>query len=236
MSGTSNSGGGGNLVYTVVAAGAVPLVEYSPFRGTFSEIARRILTNWALTDVTKPKSYAYQGYVFHCVGDENGIIFMTLADESIGHTRPFIFLDDISKRFLGTYSTALKNPVTAQNPKNYEAFARVLKEQMEFFSANAQAGNQIEAVRAEVENVKQIMVTNIDKVLERGDRIELLVEQTEDLSSNSHQFKLKSERLKKAMCRRNLKWTIILAGGCAVVLIVVILAILFGTGILPPNN
>ena len=96
--------------------------------------------------------------------------------------------------------------------------------------------DKLYAVKEEVENVKNIMVNNIgnycgfspihdclDKVLERGDKIELLVERTEELGAHSHSFRVKSKKLRQSMCRKNLKWTIILGVGCTVLFFVEIL-------------
>ena len=47
----------------------------------------------------------------------------------------------------------------------------------------------MERVRDEVAKVKDIMVMNIESLLERGERLDLLVDKTEQLSSNSVTFK-----------------------------------------------
>ena len=47
----------------------------------------------------------------------------------------------------------------------------------------------MERVRDEVAKVKDIMVMNIEALLERGERLDLLVDKTEQLSSNSVTFK-----------------------------------------------
>ena len=49
--------------------------------------------------------------------------------------------------------------------------------------------DKVERVRDEVARVKDIMVTNIEALLERGERLDLLVDKTEQLSSNAVSFK-----------------------------------------------
>lgn len=49
------------------------------------------------------------------------------------------------------------------------------------------------------------MVENIDKVLERGDRIELLVDKTSTIQDNTFRFKKQSRQLKQAMWMKNAK-------------------------------
>jgi len=53
--------------------------------------------------------------------------------------------------------------------------------------------------------VRAVMVENIDKVLERGDRIELLVDKTSTIQDNSFRFKKQSRRLRQAMWMENAK-------------------------------
>jgi vesicle-associated membrane protein 7 len=83
-------------------------------------------------------------------------------------------------------------------------FSRVLQKQMEFFSTDPSA-DRLSAVSATVDEVKSIMVHNIEQVLERGDRIELLVDKTETLSQRSTQFRKSATTLKRTMWWKNVK-------------------------------
>jgi len=105
-------------------------------------------------------------------------------------------------------------------------FARVLQIQMNFYSKDPEA-DRITKVRGEIDEVKSVMVANIEKVLERGEKIELLVEQTEALQHNAFEFKKGSTQLKRAMWWKNMKITIILI---LVVLAVVYLAAALACG------
>ena len=49
--------------------------------------------------------------------------------------------------------------------------------------------DKVERVRDEVAKVKDVMITNIEALLERGERLDLLVDKTEQLSSNAVTFK-----------------------------------------------
>jgi len=99
-----------------------------------------------------------------------------------------------------------------------EDFSRVLKNLMEYYSTNPNA-DKINRVKGEIDEVKSVMVTNIEKVLERGERIELLVDKTENLSQNAFRFKKQSTSLKRAMWFKNIKLIIII--------IVVVLILLY---------
>jgi vesicle-associated membrane protein 7 len=64
------------------------------------------------------------------------------------------------------------------------------------------------------------MVQNIDNIANRGERLELLVDKTEDLSNSSVTFRKSSRNLARSMWWKNVKITVI-------IIIVVILVIYF---------
>lgn len=53
--------------------------------------------------------------------------------------------------------------------------------------------------------VRTIMVDNIEKILERGDRIELLVDKTSTMQDGAFHFKKQSKRLRRALWMKNAK-------------------------------
>lgn len=59
--------------------------------------------------------------------------------------------------------------------------------------------DKVERVRDEVDKVKDIMVANIEALLERGERLELLVDKTEHLSNSSVAFKQAGRNLARKM-------------------------------------
>lgn len=53
--------------------------------------------------------------------------------------------------------------------------------------------------------IRTIMVDNIEKILERGDRIELLVDKTATMQDSAFHFKKQSKRLRQALWMKNAK-------------------------------
>ena len=120
----------------------------------------------------------------------------------------FEFLDAIKARFLERYSEVVATAVAFEMNRT---FGTVLTSQMHLHNtgagqrpeagasergagasasngngaasaSNAMADNhKIEKVRGEIEEVKQVMTHNIDLILERGEKIELLVDKSHDL-------------------------------------------------------
>lgn len=57
----------------------------------------------------------------------------------------------------------------------------------DFYNTNPTSDN-ISKVQAQIDTVKDVMIENIDRVLERGERIELLVDKTDRLNQQAFKF------------------------------------------------
>ena len=60
-----------------------------------------------------------------------------------------------------------------------EVFSPVLKQKCEFYATNGDA-DVISSVKSRIDATRDVMVENIDRILERGEKIELLVDKTEN--------------------------------------------------------
>lgn len=191
------------IIYSLVARGSTVLAEFTSTSGNFTTVTRRILEKIPQND--SKMSYVYDRHIFHYVVSE-GITYLCMADEDFGRRVPFAFLEDIKGRFKAAYGdrgrTALAFGMNAD-------FSRVLQNQMDYYSSNPNA-DKINRVRGEIDEVKSVMVQNIERVLERGERIELLVDRTENLNQTAFKFKKQSTQLKRAMWFKNVKIMIIL--------------------------
>lgn len=63
-----------------------------------------------------------------------------------------------------------------------ESFSPTLKSMMDYYNSEPGAGDNIQQLKSKVEETKGVMVENIDQVLGRGEKIELLVDKTDRLS------------------------------------------------------
>lgn len=73
-------------------------------------------------------------------------------------------------------------------------------------------------VNEEVEEVRQLMLDNINKLMSRGDRINLLVDQTDRLTNSSLVFKKRAQLIKRKMWLNKTKFYLLLIGGIIVIL------------------
>lgn len=140
-----------------------------------------------------------------------------MSDQAMGYRVPYAFLFDLNNRFKGTYGQKIH---TAGPMAMNDSFGRVLTERMDFFS-NDKGADKINKVKGDIDEVKKTMVTNIEKVLERGEKIEMLVNKTDDLHSQSQSFKRKGTKLKRKMWWKNTKLCL-----CIIIIIVLIITVL----------
>jgi len=60
--------------------------------------------------------------------------------------------------------------------------------------------------------VRSVMIDNIDKVLERGDRLELLVDKTANMQGNTVRFRRQARRFRNTVWWRNVKLAYVYSG------------------------
>ena len=139
----------------------------------------------------------YDNYVFHYVVD-SGICYMCMSDVTDRHRVPYSFLRDMREAFVNRYG--FEAPLTAIAFSFNEEFSRFIQNRMEYYNGGGSADN-IDHVKSQIEDVKGVMVQNIEKVLERGEKIELLVDKTDRLNQQAFKFESSSRNL-----RRHLYW------------------------------
>ncbi|XP_073685424.1 vesicle-associated membrane protein 8 [Garra rufa] len=98
------------------------------------------------------------------------------------------------------------------------------------YNSEQQAPTKLNQVQDQVNDVKVILKDNINKVLERGERLDDLIGKTDDLQATADSFQRTSTRVARKMWWRNTKMMIIIG---VVVLAVITLIILLATGVIP---
>jgi vesicle-associated membrane protein 7 len=88
-----------------------------------------------------------------------------------------------------------------------EDFSPTLQQLMAHYSGHdvSLGTERIQQVAGEIEEVRQVMCENIEAVLERGEKIELLVDKTENLNHQAFRFRGATRSLRRQMWLQNLK-------------------------------
>ncbi|GJQ64884.1 Vamp7 [Trypoxylus dichotomus] len=199
------------ILYSVIYKGTMILAKYATCAGNFAEVTAQIIEKIPQRD--DKLTYTHGTYLFHYVSESN-IIFLCITDDAFQRSRAFLFLNEIKRRFRTTYGYNIENVMPyAMNTE----FARVLANEMKHYSESHDL-DTISKVHGELDELKDIMVKNIDNVAMRGERLELLVHKTENLSNNATTFRNTSRHLARTMFWKSVKLYVIIA----LVLIVII--------------
>jgi vesicle-associated membrane protein 7 len=210
------------ILYSLVARGSVVLAEFSSTTTNASAIAKQILEKSTGTDDMNV-SYSQDRFIFH-VKRTDGLTVLCMADDTAGRRIPFAFLEDMHQKFVRTYGRAV---LSAQAYAMNDEFSRVLSQQMEYYSNDPNA-DRINRLKGEMSQVRNVMIENIDKVLDRGDRLELLVDKTANFQGNTFRFKKQARRFRSTVWWRNVKLTVALIFLLLVVVYVVLAFVCHG--------
>ncbi|KAF7647115.1 hypothetical protein LDENG_00177280 [Lucifuga dentata] len=85
------------------------------------------------------------------------------------------------------------------------------------------SSNKMAQVQGQVNEVKVILKDNINKVLERGDKLDDLIGKTDDLQASADTFQRTSTRVARKYWWKNIKMMIII--GVIVVIIIVLISL-----------
>jgi vesicle-associated membrane protein 7 len=205
-----------SIIYALISRGSQVLAEFaiSGLTGNFSTVTTVLLKK--IPDEDGKLSYIYDKYVFHYMVSD-GLTYLCMADQEFPRLVSFQFLEDIRTRFKATYGDRGKTAIALSLNSDFQ---RVLQQQMERY--NNMKTDKVQKVKEEISAVKDVMIKNIDKVLERGEKIELLVGKTEVLDQHAVKFKKQSRQLKNSMWWKNVKLILVLVLLVLVIIYVII--------------
>ena len=186
------------ILYALVARQRVVLCEYTgEHGGNFPTVTRSLLSK--IPTHNEKMSIVYDRHVFHYIVHDN-ITFLCMAEQAAKRRVPFAFLMDIKNRWRSTFGDSGQTAVAFAMQQE---FSKTLQSQMDYF--NEVKNDEMDRVQVQLDEVKQVMVENISKVLDRSERIELMVDKTDHLSRTSKRFTNESKELRKAMWWHNMK-------------------------------
>ncbi|KAL1188774.1 putative vesicle-associated membrane protein [Cardamine amara subsp. amara] len=209
-----------SLIYSFVSRGTVILAEYTEFKGNFTSVAAQCLQK--LPSSNNKFTYNCDGHTFNYLA-ENGFTYCVVAVESAGRQIPMAFLERVKEDFYKRYGAG-KATTAKANSLNRE-FGSKLKEHMQYCADHPEEINKLAKVKAQVTEVKGVMMENIEKVLDRGEKIELLVDKTENLRSQAQDFRTQGTKLKRKMWFDNMKIKLIVLGIILVLILIIVLTV-----------
>ncbi|OII76801.1 synaptobrevin family protein [Cryptosporidium andersoni] len=175
------------LIYSLIARKQTVLAEYTESIGNFSSIARLLLKHINNNKVAK-QTYTYDQYCFHYIVSDTGIMFMVMTEKDFSIVTAYEYLYDIIESFKKFEKLAINSVTLGLNNE----FSPILKSKMEYW--NLYQLNEYDKLMSQISSIQHIMIDNIDILLDRQDKLDLLVSQTKNLTSESNNYHRQSRR------------------------------------------
>jgi vesicle-associated membrane protein 7 len=192
-----------SIIYSVVARGTTVLAEHTSSTTSTTnapQVASLILDKIAPEDSSK-LTYVYGDHLVHYITTaatetvSDGITYLCISTDTGGRRVPFLLLTSIQSLFTEQFS---EHDAASAPPYGLNSFTKTLKTQMEWADGGAKGSgvDKGKEVREEMNAVKDVMVQNIERVLERGERIDLLVNKTDHMNQTAFAFRQRSTALR----------------------------------------
>ncbi|KAG9311408.1 VAMP synaptobrevin-like protein [Chiua virens] len=191
-----------SLLTALVARGSVVLAEYQePGGRDFTQATQTILPKIPPND--SKLTYVWDQYLFHYIS-EGGFVYLVMADDAAGRKTPFAFLVDLQRKFteLPSSSSAVLSSTPAYSLQG--SFSPTIAALMHAYNTNPPV-DQVARAQAELDHVKDIMVKNVEQILSRGERIELLVDKTDTMATQATAFRRGARTVRRQMWWKNSK-------------------------------
>ena len=115
---------------------------------------------------------------------------------------PFSFLAEIQRRFTSLPSSSSITDIPAYGLQG--TFGPTIAELMETYNT-APPVDELDRAKGELAQVKDIMVQNVEQILSRGERIELLVDKTDEMAHQATAFRRGARTVRRQQFWRNQK-------------------------------
>ena len=155
-------------------------------------------------------TYTCDRHLFNFLAEPGpaGLTFCAVSPESAGRALPFAFLERVAADFHSRTESAFSPASLASAPAHAldRAFGPRLALAADFVAQHPESASKVASVQRQVDAVRDVMVENIERVLERGERIELLVDKTDGLRDQAARFQASGRALRQRMWWNVSRW------------------------------
>lgn len=203
----------------VVATGGIILAQDKPLSPGTKQTISKLIENLPKHD--SKVSYQIGQDTYHCLV-ENTVLYIVVSDPETAARTAYGMLGETKESFKEQFGQGKSYPKPGDlTVARCNKFGSTVASKMRYFNDNPH-GDKIGKLKNQIEDVKQVMLNNIDEIMERGAKIDNLVDKSEDLVNQADQFEDNSRTLKNVMICRRIKIIALFF----LILIVIILVIL----------
>ncbi|KAG8167834.1 hypothetical protein KVR01_003523 [Diaporthe batatas] len=223
------------LLYSCIAHNTTILSECTTSAASQTSSLASLILPKINHDTPQKLTYTHGNHHIHYIAESpsehgsspaaGGLTFLVVAESSLGRRIPFGYLFEIRKRFLAQFPA---ESTQFDDLPNYGAgsFNSELKTLMvEYGTTSGGRDDAISTAQREIDDVRGIMTRNIEGLLERGERIDLLVDKTDRLGGSAREFRVRSRGLKREMWWKNVKLMALLVLVLVLIVVAIIIAV-----------
>ncbi|XP_031496508.1 vesicle-associated membrane protein 724-like [Nymphaea colorata] len=196
-----------SFIFSFVARGTMILAEYTEFTGNFPAIASQCLQK--IPSSNSKFTFNCDHHTFNFIV-EDGYAYCVVAKESAGKQLSIAFLERIKAEFKKRYGGGKADTAIAKSLN--KEFGPIMKENMQYVIDHAEEIAKLVKVKGQVSEVKNIMMENIDKVMDRQEKLDVLSEKTENLRSQAQRFQKQGVQIRRKMWFENMKIKLVILG------------------------
>ncbi|XP_012828081.1 PREDICTED: vesicle-associated membrane protein 724 [Erythranthe guttata] len=156
----------------------------------------------------------------------NDAAYCVVAKESVGKQISIALLERIKADFRKRYGGGKADTAVAKSLN--KEFGPKMKEHMQYIIDHADEIDKLLKVKAQVSEVKSIMLENIDKTIERGANLTVLNDKAEDLRDSAQEFKKRGTQLQRKMWYQNMKIKLVVLGIILLLILIIWLSVCRG--------
>ncbi|PPQ66927.1 hypothetical protein CVT26_010016 [Gymnopilus dilepis] len=182
-----------------ITKGSTILAEHQAGKRDFSQATQTILSK--IPPNNSKLTYVWEQYLFHYIS-EGGYTYLVMADDAAGRRMPFAFLADLQRKFTSAPSSSSIEDIPAYGLQG--TFGPTIATLMHTYNT-APPADELTRAQNELNQVKDIMVQNVEQILSRGERIELLVDKTDAMAGQATAFRRGARTVRREMWWKNKK-------------------------------
>lgn len=173
-----------SIVYTLICKGNDKvLCEFTEYQGNFEQISRSLLKK-VQKDKRATFSYADE-YYFHYI-NVNFTTYMCMCDNKLSQDTAFSYLEEIRTLFTETFTP--KEIDSAISYSLNDRFKDSIRGRMNYFNANLNESDKVSKLKQGVIDYKDNILQANDILMERGEKINLIVRKADNLRTESQNY------------------------------------------------
>lgn len=205
-----------SLIYTLVSKDPdIVLCSFSECQGNFELMCQKLLKK---VQKNTRGTFAHDKYMFHFL-NTNDFTFMAFCEKGYDVNLGFDFLEKIKSLFFNKYSDSELESVIRYSLN--DSFHPILMEQMKYYNDNVNIKTKVDELKQCVIEQKNIIIEANEALMERGDKLNIIVKKAEQLTNDSNSFYRAAKKVKRNEQCKRIKWIIIITSGVLVVAYVI---------------